>query len=198
MAKRFTEVEKWKDPWFSNLTNDEKIIWLYLLDDCNHAGIWKVNLRRLNFECYTNVTLDDLRFLLKDRIVELSDEKWFIPKFVTFQYSNLNSKSKPILSVVELLSKEGLIEVDTNGIKTLYIPFTNSIHTLNKGLDKSMDTTKDKDKEKDMDKFQDKSMETEMDTSKDTSKDVSKDMDTDIDKMWKWEKELKITKTIKQ
>lgn len=183
MAKRFTEVEKWKDPWFSNLTNDEKIIWLYLLDDCNHAGIWKVNLRRLNFECYTNVSLDDLRNLLGDRIVELSDEKWFIPKFVTFQYSNLNSKSKPILSVVDLLSKEGLIEEDSNSNKTLSIPFTNSMNTLNKELDKSKDTTKDKDKDKakemDMDKFQDKSM--------DKSKEQYQEMDEEL---WKWTKEV--------
>lgn len=189
MAKRMTEVEKWKDPWFSNLTNDEKIVWLFLLDDCNHAGIWQVNLRRLNFECRTQLTQTELSNLLQDRIVVISDEKWFIPKFVSFQYKDLNSKSKPIVSVVDLLSKEGLIEVDSKGLVNLIIPNSNPTITLNKGLDKGYDTTKDKDKDKDkeldMDKFKDKFKD--MDKSKDTSKDVSKDKEKD---MWNWSNQV--------
>jgi hypothetical protein len=33
MAKRFTDSEKWKDPFFEELTKDLKLAWLYLLYD---------------------------------------------------------------------------------------------------------------------------------------------------------------------
>lgn len=87
MAKnRYTDTEKWKDVWFSELTNNEKIVWLYILDDCDHAGIWKVNLKLLNFNCNTTYTLIELYEFLNQRVYKLSEEKWFIKKFCEFQY----------------------------------------------------------------------------------------------------------------
>ena len=53
MAKRMSETEKWKDPWFEGLSKDFKLIWLYLLDDCDNAGIWQMSIRRLNFNCFS-------------------------------------------------------------------------------------------------------------------------------------------------
>ena len=28
MAKRFTDTDKWKDEWYTELSNDYKVIWL--------------------------------------------------------------------------------------------------------------------------------------------------------------------------
>jgi hypothetical protein len=49
MAKRFSDSEKWEDPFFTNLTNEYKLAWIYLLDKCDHAGFYKVNLKIMNF-----------------------------------------------------------------------------------------------------------------------------------------------------
>ena len=40
MAKRFTDTDKWKKGFIRNLPSKYKLLWLYILDDCNHAGIW--------------------------------------------------------------------------------------------------------------------------------------------------------------
>ena len=40
MAKRFTDTDKWKKGFIKNLPAKYKLLWLYILDDCNHAGIW--------------------------------------------------------------------------------------------------------------------------------------------------------------
>ena len=50
MALRFTDTEKWKDPWFSDLENQEKILFLYLQDNVNNAGIYEISIKRLKFD----------------------------------------------------------------------------------------------------------------------------------------------------
>lgn len=156
MAKRFTDSEKWKDPFFENLSKDFKLVWIYLLDDCDHAGIWKKSIKRLNFSLDTNFTETDLLKQFKDRIIVLNDDKWFIPKFVTFQYGNdfISSKQKAVLSAIKLLNDNGLIKELSNGSLTLSIPLTNPMDTL---MDKDTDTDKDKIMDKDMDLDLDKS-----------------------------------------
>ena len=39
MAKRFTDTDKWKKGFIRNLPTKYKLLWLYILDDCNHAGV---------------------------------------------------------------------------------------------------------------------------------------------------------------
>jgi len=48
MAKRLTDTEKWKDDWYISLSNDDKVVWQWLVDNCNHAGICKKNMALLN------------------------------------------------------------------------------------------------------------------------------------------------------
>jgi hypothetical protein len=61
MAKRFTDTNKWNDVWFSQLPNDYKLVWIYMLDTCDNAGIWLKNIKNLNFFCNTNLTEEDLK-----------------------------------------------------------------------------------------------------------------------------------------
>jgi len=47
--KRFTETLKWDDPWFRELHGSHKLVFLYILDRCNNAGFWEVDLSALAF-----------------------------------------------------------------------------------------------------------------------------------------------------
>jgi len=47
--KRFTESNKWDDPWFRELPGSHKLVFLYILDRCNNAGFWEVDLSGLSF-----------------------------------------------------------------------------------------------------------------------------------------------------
>jgi hypothetical protein len=149
MAKRFTDSEKWKDPFFEELTKDLKLAWLYILDDCCHAGIWQKSIKRLNFAIDSNLTERDLLEAFSKRILILAEDKWFIQKFITFQYGKdfMNSKQKPVLSAIKILNEHRLIEELPNGSLTLSIPY-----------DKGYDTPMDKELVMDMVKVQDKSM----------------------------------------
>ena len=148
MAKRFTDTEKWEDEWFTDLSNDYKVIWFYLLDTCDNAGIWKKNIKKLNYLCNTNVTSDDLLKVFTKRVTILADEKWFINKFCIVQYGHdfLQSKNKAVLSAVKKLIIEGVLVDNGYSNDTLSIPYQYSIDTPKeqvKDKDKVMDNVED-------------------------------------------------------
>lgn len=144
MAKRFTDTDKWRDEWFGPLSNDDRIVWLYIIDTCDHAGIWKKDMRSLNFNCNTSITEEYLIELLDARLIDMG-QYFFIPKFLTYQYpKGLNSRKPAIVSVVNRLIEKGL-----------HIMINESL-----GNDYLMIKDKDKDKNKDQDKDKDSNTDT--------------------------------------
>lgn len=47
--KRFSETEKWRDPWFQALPHTSKLLFLYFCDTCNNAGFYEENIREACF-----------------------------------------------------------------------------------------------------------------------------------------------------
>ena len=164
MAQRFTDSNKWLDNWFSNLSNDYKIVWLYLLDTCDNAGIFQINLRLLNFNCSTNITEKELLETFKGRITKFDTDKCIINKFCIFQYGTdfLNSKNKAVVSAIKKLIINGLLNIDDKGIYTPVIVFDNTIDTLSIPYQESIDTPKDKEQVKLKDKIQEINQEEDM------------------------------------
>jgi hypothetical protein len=143
MAKRFTDTEKWKDDWYLSLSNDYRIVWQWLLDNCNHAGICKPSINLLNMMCNTSIDEKLLIEIMSDRVLKINNI-WFIPKFLKFQYGTLNSKKPAVISVVNELKKNNLIDL----VSEL---FSNDYVMITEPLDNSYETIKDKDKDKDKD-----------------------------------------------
>ena len=186
MAKRFTDSTKWNDDWFFNLKNEEKLAWIYILDTCDHAGIWKKNIRLLNFQIGSNFVEDDLKQVFANKFIEIKD-KWFIFNFIKFQYGKtfLTSNTPAVKSARELLIDLGIVQLDDKGSLTLVKELTNPYLTLTEPLNNPIDTLKDKDKDKD--EYQD--------TFKDIDKFKNEDEETVIDKLkrkTKLEEEFKI------
>lgn len=48
--KRFTETAKWDDPWFRGLPGHVKLAFLYIIDRCDNAGFWEVDLDGMEFQ----------------------------------------------------------------------------------------------------------------------------------------------------
>jgi hypothetical protein len=46
MSYRFTNTDKWGDSWFSNLSQIEMLLFLYLCDNCDIAGFIEINFKR--------------------------------------------------------------------------------------------------------------------------------------------------------
>ncbi len=109
MAKRFTDTDKWKKPFLKTLPVEYKLFWIYLLDDCNHAGIWHVELEVAQARLGIQLSHQKIRGFFNERIVEFDNgTKWFIPDFITFQYGSLKASNNAHNSVLQELSRYGL------------------------------------------------------------------------------------------
>ena len=139
MSKRFTDTEKFSDTWYRKLSLLHKVIWEYLLAECNHAGILEnFDLEMMSFKIGAEVTKEDLQ-VFENRIIFISDDILFIPKFIQFQYGELNPQSKVHASVLR--------ELEKYNIDTLSIEYGKSYQTLK---NKDKDIYKDKNKNKDI------------------------------------------------
>jgi len=120
MANRFTETEKWRDNWYMKLKPRHKIFWIYLLDTCDHAGIWEPNIELANFQIGFKYAEKELLEILKERVCEING-KWFIPKFIEFQYKctvdQLNIQNKAHLGIINALKKHGIDEGALKGLQ---------------------------------------------------------------------------------
>ncbi len=94
MAKRFTDSRKWNDPWFRKLPSSYRWLWLYILDCCSHIGIWKVDMDLASFNIGEDVILEEAVGIFNGRIISLPGDKWFVPKFILFQYGVLSEEGR--------------------------------------------------------------------------------------------------------
>jgi hypothetical protein len=99
MSLRFTETNKWKDDWFLSLSNDYRIVWLYIIDNCSIAGLWEKGFRHLNYFC--NTELDEKKFkeIFGAKIIDLG-KHYFIPNFLRIQYPSGLLSNKPMIVAV--------------------------------------------------------------------------------------------------
>jgi hypothetical protein len=107
MAKRFTDTEKWKKPFIRSLKAPYKLLWLYICDDCDHSGIWQVDIEVAQIRI--GEKLDDKKALeyFIDKIIPLENNtKWFIPSFIEFQYpSGLSENNKAHTGIIKNLER---------------------------------------------------------------------------------------------
>jgi hypothetical protein len=107
MAKRFTDTEKWKKPFIRSLKAPYKLLWLYICDDCDHSGIWQVDIEVAQIRI--GEKLDEKKALeyFIDKIIPLENNtKWFIPSFIEFQYpSGLNENNKAHTGIIKNLER---------------------------------------------------------------------------------------------
>jgi hypothetical protein len=138
MAKRFTDTEKWKKPFIRNLSAPYKLLWLYICDDCDHAGIWQVDIDVAKIRIGEDINEQDAVKFFKDKLVRIDKgNKWYIPSFIDFQYpSGLNPDNKAHGGIIKILQKYNLLDDE---FKPLVSPLYGAMD-----MDKEMDMDKDK------------------------------------------------------
>lgn len=139
--KRFTATEKWSDKWFRSLPRDVKLAFYYVIENCDSAGVWEADYDLANF-CIGGEPLDwdAVLIALGDKAHVMPNGKWFLTKFIEFQYGKLSEDCKPHLSVIRTLQNHGIIIGYQKGIQTV---------TFAKGKLTLEEKEKEKDKEKD-------------------------------------------------
>lgn len=92
-----------------------------MLDSCDFAGLYEVDIERAEWEM--GVKLDEKLLLEKfaDKIEIVRKDRWFIPKFIEYQYGlELNENNRVHNKVIQILNKNGLLtdrQRSVNGAK---------------------------------------------------------------------------------
>jgi hypothetical protein len=134
MAKRFTDTDKWKKPFVRGLDAKYKLLWFYILDDCDHAGVWIVDLEVAGLRCGFDYNEKETLKTFDGQVRKINGGGyWFVQDFIEFQYGELNPSNRAHNSVLNILKKY-------------------KIKPLTSPLQGAKDKVKDKEKDKDKDK----------------------------------------------
>ena len=136
MAKRFTDTFKWSKSWFMDLSSKDKLLWMYMVDTCNHAGIWESNWKLASFQI--GYEFECLPKSLSKQVYKVDSSKYYLVDFVEFQYGILNENNRAHSSVISILDRHNLLNQAPT--KPLISPLQGA-----KDKDKAMDKDKDKD-----------------------------------------------------
>lgn len=137
--KRFTDTEKFNDKWYRKLPILQKVIWEYLLSECNHAGILEnFDIELMSFKIGAEISQDDLKFF-DGRIIFISDSVVFIPKFLNFQYGEFKPTNKVHLNALRELKKYNISA-----------PWAERVRTGDGPKEKEKDKEKEKEEKKEI------------------------------------------------
>lgn len=122
MAYRFTNTDKWSDSWFYSLNNLEKLLFMYLCDNCDIAGFIEINM--LKWCSDFRVKESELKGVLKglDRGLKysLDGRIIFIRNFIKHQKNqDLNINNKAHLGIIKRL-EENLNNFDLDDINQYF------------------------------------------------------------------------------
>lgn len=165
MAKRFIDTDIFKKRFVKTLQAPYKLLWLYILQDCNHAGIWEVDIDVAQIRTGEEFEISECERVFDEKIIVLDGgSKWFIPSFIEFQYGELSEKNRAHAGVISLLNKFCLLDEKLK-IKPLTSPLQGA-----------------------------KEMEMEMEEEKENTFNISNGVGTgNFAKIEKWIEELKTT-----
>ena len=117
MAKRFVDSDIFKKRWWRKLPPRMKLFYFYMLTQCDHAGMYDVDLELAEFQIGMPVLKKEIDKHLKDHIMEIKDDKWFIKRFPEFQYGVLNPNVKAHASVIKILTRYNCLQTVPNSLE---------------------------------------------------------------------------------
>jgi len=89
MKRRFTDIEKW-DKWFRSLSNEYRVLWLYMHDSCDEVGVWQVDFELASFNTKNEYDPEKVKQIFRDRVfIFYKGEKWWLVDYIKLQYKEL-------------------------------------------------------------------------------------------------------------
>jgi hypothetical protein len=105
--KRFTDTCKWDDPWFRGLPGAHKLVFLYVIDRCNNAGFWEIDMDSLAF--HTKLKSDAIEGALKglERGLKGASGWVWVRRFLRHQKNEpLNAGNPAHRQIISLISEQ--------------------------------------------------------------------------------------------
>lgn len=111
-VKRFTETNKWNDPWYRKMSPTAKLLWSYMTDFCNCVGEIHLDLEAASFHIGEKIKNEHVEEL-EGRVLLVGDGRYYIPQFIPFQYGELSIDCRAHQPVFKLIASLGLVKNGT-------------------------------------------------------------------------------------
>jgi len=142
--KRFTETNKWRDKWYRRLSQTSKLLWIWLTDNCDNAGVIDIDLESATFDIGKPVNLNHLTEV-ESRLKKLPNGKFWIVKFVEFQYGKtLSERCTPHLRIIALLRSHNIRYPEDADESTTLVTTLEPTHKKGRGIEEEEDKEEDK------------------------------------------------------
>jgi len=108
MSYRFTDTDKWGDGWFTLLKPYDKLLFLYLCDNCDIAGFIEINTKRwaVDLGLTNQQILGAIKGLGRGLIYSDSEDCVYIKNFLKHQKNiPLNNKNNAHLGIIKRFDK---------------------------------------------------------------------------------------------
>ena len=127
MAKRFIDTGFLDQRWIRKLPPEQKAFIIYLMLKCNNGGVIDLDMEDAEFWIGKKIG-DPQKFLPMGFLIPVIDDKYFIPKFLKWQYPNFpHSKVHQQKQAITILTELQIFDTETNGLSKTYLNLT---HTL--------------------------------------------------------------------
>jgi len=156
MAKRFIDTGFLDQKWIRKLSPEKKIFLIYLMLKCDNGGI--IDLDFEDAEFWIGKKIGDLDFLPEGYLISLDGSgKYFMPKFIEWQYKDLSSQKFIVVQARQILEKHDLINEDfTLKLCKSYVKVIQTVPESQEqgiGIGKGIGTGKDKEAKIDFELF---------------------------------------------
>ena len=104
MAYRFTNTDKWKDSWFSNLKQIEMLLFIYLCENCDIAGFIEVNYKRWASDLNSSESTmkESIKGLERGLIISNDGECIYLKNFIKHQKNlPLNENNRAHMGIIK-------------------------------------------------------------------------------------------------
>ena len=104
MAYRFTNTEKWKDSWFSNLKQIEMLLFIYLCENCDIAGFIEINYKRWASDLNSSESTikESIKGLERGLIISNDGECIYLKNFIKHQKNlPLNKNNRAHMGIIK-------------------------------------------------------------------------------------------------
>jgi hypothetical protein len=127
MSKRFLDTGFLEQKWIRKLSPEKKTFLIYLMLKCDNGGIIDLDLEDASF--WIGKEIKSLDFLPEDYLIPLNDSsKYFMPKFIEWQYKDLSSQKFIVAQARQILEKHDLINADfTLKLPKSYVNITKDV-----------------------------------------------------------------------
>lgn len=106
--KSQTVPGKWTDSWFMQLTPQDKLVFLYVIDNCDYIGVYELNekLMRTQIGFSQKVDLQDCLKNISEKVEPFKNGKNFwVKNYIRIQFGVLGTNSSIHISVLKELFK---------------------------------------------------------------------------------------------